>query len=181
MDTAQVNESRPPGVALIRSSAYDKHTARAVHAQIPQPETASVVIVRPPAGMMPIDRPRVLLVDDNETILKRVTATLGHVYKIVGAVKDGGAALDAVRLLRPDVVVLDISMPGINGLDVARRLCRAGSAVRVVFLTLHNEPELVEVAQAAGGIGYVLKARLSSDLTIAIAEALEGRRYVSRL
>ena len=83
------------------------------------------------------------MVDDNETILKRVTATLARVYEIAGAVKDGASALDAVRLLRPDVVVLDISMPGMSGLDVVCRLCRAGSAIRVVFLTMHNEPELV--------------------------------------
>jgi DNA-binding NarL/FixJ family response regulator len=131
--------------------------------------------------MTPIDRPRVLLVDDNEAILKRVTATLSRVYEIVSAVRDGAAALDAVRQLRPDVVVLDISMPGMSGLDVARHLDRAESPVRVVFLTMHNEPELVETAQAAGGIGYVHKPRLSSDLTIAIDEALEGRRYVSTL
>ena len=84
--------------------------------------------------------------------------------------QDGAAALDAVHLLWPDVVVLDISMPGKSGLDVARPSVARDRRSEIALLTMHNEPELVEAAQAAGGIGYVLKARLSSDLTIAIGQ-----------
>ena len=133
---------------------------------MPQPETASVVLVRPPTGMTPIGRPRVLLVDDNETILKRDTATLARVYEIVGAVKDGAAALDAVRLLRPDVVVLDISMPSMSGLVGGPSRCS------------HDAQRTGVGGGGAGGRRHRLRAqaRLSSDLTIAIAEALEGRR-----
>jgi two-component system, NarL family, response regulator NreC len=124
---------------------------------------------------------RVLLVDDNEAILERATATLSSACVIVGAVKDGQAALESVDALRPDVVVLDISMPGMTGLEVASRLRRAGSTVPIVFLTVHHDEELVRASQAAGGIGYVAKRRLPTDLVVAVNEAGAGRRYVSQM
>lgn len=99
----------------------------------------------------------------------------------MGAVKDGPAALDAVRALRPDVVVLDLSMPGMSGLEVAGRLRRGGSTVPIVFLTIHDDEEIVQATQEAGGSGYVVKSLLPSDLSVAVNEACAGRRYVSRL
>jgi len=131
--------------------------------------------------MTAVDHPRVLLVDDSDVILERATTTLSHECEIVGAVKDGQAALVAVGALRPDVIVLDISMPGMSGLEVAGRLRRAGSTVPIVFLTIHDDEELVLATQAAGGIGYVVKTLLSSDLVIAVNEACAGRRYVSQM
>jgi DNA-binding NarL/FixJ family response regulator len=131
--------------------------------------------------MSSVDHPRVLLVDDNETILERASATLSHECEIVGRVKDGLSALEAVRALHPDVIVLDISMPGMSGLEVAYLLRRAGSKVPIVFLTIHDDEELVAAAQAAGGIGYVAKTMLPSDLPVAVNEACAGRRYVSQL
>src|SRR5215217_5803005 len=110
--------------------------------------------------MTSVNNPRVLLVDDNEIILERASATLSRECEIVGAVKDGAAALEAVRALHPDIIVLDISMPGMSGLEVAGRLRRAGSTVPIVFLTVHDDEELVLAAQAAGGIGYVSKAMM---------------------
>jgi len=131
--------------------------------------------------MTALAHPRVLLVDDNDVILDRATATLSQECEIVGAVKDGLSALEAVRRLSPDVVVLDISMPGISGLEVAGRLRRAGSTVPIVFLTIHDDEQLVQATQAAGGMGYVVKTLLPTDLMIAINEACAGRRYVSQL
>ena len=131
--------------------------------------------------MTAVDHPRVLLVDDSDVILERAAATLSHECEIIGAVKDGQAALAAVGALRPDVIVLDISMPGMSGLEVAGRLRRAGSTVPIVFLTIHDDEELVLATQAAGGIGYVVKTLLSSDLVIAVNEACAGRRYVSQM
>jgi DNA-binding NarL/FixJ family response regulator len=130
--------------------------------------------------MTAVNHPRVLLVDDNDVILRSSAATLARECEIVGAVKDGRSALDAVRALRPDVVVLDISMPGMSGLEVAGRLRRDGSTVPIVFLTIHDDEELVLATQAAGGSGYVLKTLLPSDLLVAVNEACAGRRYVSR-
>ena len=131
--------------------------------------------------MNAVDCPRVLLVDDSDLILERAASTLSKECEIVGAVKDGPAALAAVGALSPDVIVLDISMPGMSGLEVAGHLRRAGSTVPIVFLTIHDDEELVLATQEAGGIGYVVKTLLPSDLAIAVNEACAGRRYVSQL
>src|SRR5262245_18276081 len=127
--------------------------------------------------MTAIDQARVVLVDDNPEILERAAAILAPACVVVGAVNDGQAALESVPTLRPDVIVLDISMPGMNGLEVAGRLRRAGSTVPIVFLTIHDDDELVRAAQTAGGIGYVAKTMLPSDLPLAVNEARAGRLY----
>src|SRR5262245_37950256 len=127
------------------------------------------------------DRTRVLLVDDNDAMLARATTVLTSCCVVVGAVKDGLAALEAARNLGPHVIVLDISMPGMSGFDVAVRLRASGSAAAVVFLTVHDDEAFVLAARAAGGIGYVVKARLVSDLKIAVQEARAGRPFVSSL
>ena len=124
-------------------------------------------------------RTRVLLVDDNAAMLRRAAAVLTPDCEVVGAVKDGPAALAAAREFQPDVIVLDISMPGMNGLELASRLREAGSTAALVFLTVHDEEEFVLAAQAAGAIGYVVKPRLVSDLMIAVREARAGCPFVS--
>jgi DNA-binding NarL/FixJ family response regulator len=126
-------------------------------------------------------RPSVLLVDDNRDLLDRIAAMLSRACEVVGAVTDGAAAIEAVGALRPDVMVLDVSMPGLSGLDVARQLRASGSSAAIVFLSVHDTEEFVRATQDAGGIGYVIKARLVSDLMIAVLEARAGRRYVSQL
>ena len=131
--------------------------------------------------MKATDQARVLLVDDNQEILDRATAILSPACVIVGAVSDGPAALESVRALRPDVLVLDISMPGMNGLEVAHRLRRAGSQVQIVFLSINEDDEIVRATQAAGGIGYVSKTLMPWDLMIAVNEASAGRPYVSQM
>ena len=127
----------------------------------------------------PSELTRVLLVDDNEAMLVRASAALMPDCLIVGAVKDGPAALAAAGALRPDVIVLDISMPGMSGFEVADRLRKTGSTAAVVFLTVHDDEEFVVAAKAAGVIGYVVKLRLTSDLLRAVREAREGRPFVS--
>jgi len=122
---------------------------------------------------------RVLLVDDNEAMLARAAAVLKRGCLVVGAVKDGPMALEAAQSLQPDVIVLDISMPGMSGLDVALSLRKAASTAAVVFLTVHDEEEFVEAARAAGGLGYVVKPRIAADLMVAVREAVAGRPFVS--
>jgi DNA-binding NarL/FixJ family response regulator len=118
---------------------------------------------------------RVLIVDDNDAIRARAAAVLTEDCRVVGSVKDGSAALEAAQALQPEVMVLDISMPGMSGLEVAARLRYSGSSIAVVFLTVHDEPDFVEAAKAAGGVGYVVKPRLASDLPRAVRAAQAGR------
>ena len=125
------------------------------------------------------DLARVLIVDDNEEMLARSAEVLRPACEVVGAVKDGQAALQAAEALHPDVIVLDISMPGMTGLEVASRLRSSGSKAAVVFLTVHDESDVVRAAKVVGGLGYVLKRRLASDLAVAVQEALAGRSFVS--
>lgn len=125
------------------------------------------------------ERTRVLLVDDNQAVLARVAAVLEAACAVVGQVQDGAAALDASARLQPDVIVLDISMPGMSGLEVAARLRDTGSRAAIVFLTVHDDAEVVGAARAAGGIGYVVKRRLGTDLLHAVSEARARRPFVS--
>jgi DNA-binding NarL/FixJ family response regulator len=125
------------------------------------------------------DLVRVLLVDDNEAMLARAAAAMSPDCVIVGRAKNGRAALEAAADLRPDVIVLDISMPDMSGLEVAASLRDTGSTAALIFLTVHHGVEFVVAAKAVGGIGYVVKPRLASDLMRAVSEALAGRPFVS--
>jgi DNA-binding NarL/FixJ family response regulator len=125
--------------------------------------------------------PTVLLVDDNEAVLSRARAVLSARCVVLGTARDGHGALEAAAALAPAVIVLDISMPGMNGFELARRLRAADSTAGLVFLTVHDEEELLLAARAAGAIGYVLKSRLAADLELAVCEARAGRPFQSPL
>jgi DNA-binding NarL/FixJ family response regulator len=121
----------------------------------------------------------VLLADDHEDFLATAARHLEGHFHVVEAVGDGQALLDQAARLDPDIVVLDISMPVLNGIEAARRLRAAGSPARIIFLTMHADPDFVRAALATGALGYVVKSRLVSDLLLSIREALAGRRFVS--
>ena len=134
-----------------------------------------------PSSITSSEPVRVLLVDDNQAILARVETVLSTACVVVGSATDGKTALSAARTLDPDVVVLDISMPGMSGFEVAARLRTEGSSAAVVFLTVHDEEELVSAAKQSGGMGYVVKPRIGSDLLTAVKEAHAGRSFISPL
>jgi DNA-binding NarL/FixJ family response regulator len=119
-----------------------------------------------------MDRPRVLLADDHQGILDRVCHQLVHEFEIVATVLNGQAALDAILVLRPDAVVLDISMPGMSGLEVASRLLGVPDPPRIVFLTVHEDQDFMDAAKRAGASGYVLKRNLCTHLAAALRHAL---------
>jgi DNA-binding NarL/FixJ family response regulator len=131
------------------------------------------------ATIEPPGRPRVLIADDNEAMLARACAVLKASATVVGTARDGISAIETAASLQPDVIVLDISMPGMNGLEVAGVLRDSGSTAAVIFLTVHEEEEFMTVARAAGVLGYVVKSCLSTDLAEAVREAFAGRPYVS--
>jgi len=126
-----------------------------------------------------LNRPRVLLADDHLMIREKVTRMLESEFDIIGTVTNGQALLDEAAVLDPDIVVLDITMPGLPGIEAARRLRETGSHAKIVFLTVHEDPDFIREALATGALGYVVKPRLASDLLAAMREALEGRSFVS--
>jgi DNA-binding NarL/FixJ family response regulator len=123
---------------------------------------------------------RVLLADDHAAMLDGVRAVLGEEFDVVGAVNNGRDALMEVRRLDPDVLVLDISMPGLNGLQIAQELKSTKNRTKVVFLTVHKDPDFVAAAFKAGTSAYVIKSNVTTDLVPAIRDSMEGRRYISQ-
>ena len=122
---------------------------------------------------------RVVLADDHQSVLETVRKTLDESFEVIAAVEDGQQAVDAVRRLDPDVLVTDISMPILNGFQVTKHLQVPKCRTRIVILTIHEDPDFVEAALNAGASGYVIKARLRTDLIPAIQEALQGHIFVS--
>lgn len=122
---------------------------------------------------------RLLVAEDHAAMREKVVGTLEIEYSVVGAVRDGQEMLEAESRFNPDVVVLDISMPIVNGIEAANRLKQRASRAKVVFLTVHDEPAFLKAALAAGGTGYVIKSRLASDLRLAVREAAAGRQFIS--
>jgi len=126
-----------------------------------------------------LKRIRLILADDHPAVLETVTRLLEREFEIVGTAGDGEALLEAAARLKPDVLVMDISMPILSGLEAARKLKEDGCTARIVFLTVHNNPDIVRACLNCGAFGYVVKPRLATDLVVAIQDALDGNRFVS--
>lgn len=126
-----------------------------------------------------LNRPRVLLADDNAPLLAAATALLIPHFDVVGAAVDGGELVSETLRLEPDVIVVDVTMPVLTGIDAVHRLRELGSRARVVFLTIHAEEEFLMACRAEGALGYVLKTKMKTQLVPAIRAALEGASYTS--
>mgnify|MGYP001826877418 CR=1 FL=1 len=126
-----------------------------------------------------VKKPRVLLADDHESVRRGVRSVLESEFDVVAAVPNGEAALQAAETLRPDVVVLDVEMPVLGGMEAARRLLERWPGARIVFLSIHRTPGIVGKALSTGALGYVFKTSADEDLAPAIRDALEGRSFVS--
>ncbi|HJN16277.1 MAG TPA: response regulator transcription factor [Armatimonadota bacterium] len=122
---------------------------------------------------------RVLLADDHRMVVEGLRGILEPEFEIVGTVEDGHALVEAAKELRPDVVITDISMPLLNGIEAAEKLREEGCSAKVVFITMHPDVRLATRALRAGASGYVLKHAAPAELKTAVREALSGRTYVT--
>lgn len=124
-------------------------------------------------------RPRVLLADDHKIVTEGLRSLLDPEFELVGIVEDGRALVASAKKLNPDVVVADISMPLLNGIEAVRQLKKAGMRAKVIFLTMHPDVAYATRAFEAGASGFILKHSASSELLAAIREALRGRTYIT--
>jgi len=128
-----------------------------------------------------MDRPRVLLADDHRMLREAFAQVLAARCDIVGAVGDGRALVAEATQVRPDIVVLDLAMPLLNGLEAARQLTRLVPEVRIIVLTVNEDPDVAAEAFRAGAASYLLKNSAASELLKAVEEVMQGRSYVTPL
>lgn len=123
---------------------------------------------------------RVLLAEDGCAMGRQLRGLLCQQYEVIGLVQDGASLVRAAQSMLPDVVVTDIALPEMNGLDAARRLRRQRPVLGLVFITVHAEPQMVAKAMALGACSYVLKSDAGDDLLQAVHAATQGRSFISR-
>jgi DNA-binding NarL/FixJ family response regulator len=123
--------------------------------------------------------PRILLADDQEMIREAIVSMLENEFEIVGLAENGSQALELAVKRTPDVLVLDVFMPVLNGIETAARLKASGCPGKVLFVTVHEDPDFLDTAMSVGALGYVSKAHLATDLIPAIRSVMEGRIFIS--
>jgi DNA-binding NarL/FixJ family response regulator len=126
-----------------------------------------------------VSRLRVLVADNHQAMLDNIVRLLSRDFDVVATVQDGAAAVREAPRVNPDILVLDIAMPVLSGIEAAGRLMASGSTAKVVFVTMHHDREFVEGAAALGSVGFVVKNRLVSDLIPAIRSVLADQPFVS--
>jgi DNA-binding NarL/FixJ family response regulator len=135
--------------------------------------------VEEPVWSQILIRPRILLADDHPQLLAAATALLAPHFDIVGTATDGEKLVAETLRLRPDVIVTDITMPTLSGIDAIRQLRESNRLPKVVILTIHLENEFLNACLAEGASGYVTKSRMKGHLIPAIQAALDGKPYIS--
>jgi len=126
-------------------------------------------------------KPRILLADDHQIVLEGLKSLLGGEFEVVGSVEDGRALVEQAALLHPDVIVADISMPQLNGIEAARQIKKTDQNIKIVFLTMHLDATYAANAFEAGASGFVLKHSAPSELITAIQDVMKGQTYVTPL
>jgi DNA-binding NarL/FixJ family response regulator len=121
----------------------------------------------------------VVLADDQADLFDEIRRLLEPQFDVVATAQDGLSALSLAKDLKPDVLVLDISMPRVSGIEAARKLRQQDPTAKIVFLTMHQDPDIVQAAFKTGALGYVLKMAARSELVVALKEVLAGRSFVS--
>lgn len=126
-----------------------------------------------------VTRPRILVVDDHELVLQRVKTLLQSAFEVVGDARTGREMVTQAILLKPDVIVADIAMPELSGIEAAREIRKEGLITKLVFLTIYPAGEFVDACMVEGALGYVVKCHMTTDLIPAINAALAGHSFVS--
>jgi DNA-binding NarL/FixJ family response regulator len=124
-------------------------------------------------------RLRVIVADDNPAFLRELTSLLAAELDVVATAADGKSALNVIRHYKPDVVVLDLQMPELDGAQVTRELAKHPHTPPVVICSVETDPEVVEAARQAGAVAYVFKMRVHKDLLLAVKSAVQGKPFVS--
>ena len=124
-------------------------------------------------------RPRIFVADDNPAFLRELASLLAAEFDVVATATDGRSALDLIRRYKPDLVVLDLAMPVLNGIEVTRELAMSSSSPPVVICSVETDPEVVEAARKAGAAAYVFKIRVQKELVLTLKSALQGKPFVS--
>ncbi|HKV79728.1 MAG TPA: response regulator transcription factor [Candidatus Sulfotelmatobacter sp.] len=122
---------------------------------------------------------RIVVADDNTAFLAKLVSVLATEFEVVATAADGRSALECIRLCEPNVVVLDLEMPWLNGIEVTRELARSPSSPAVVICSVETGLEFVEAARKTGALGYVFKRRVAEDLIVAVRSAADGKSFVS--
>jgi DNA-binding NarL/FixJ family response regulator len=130
-------------------------------------------------GDLTVSRARVLVADDHRAMLDNLVRLLSREHDVIAAVADGLSVVADAAKLQPDLLVLDIAMPGLSGIAAAKQLKARGSTAKVVFVTMHHDREFVEASLMLGPVGFVAKDRLMLDLLPAIREVMAGQSFVS--
>jgi DNA-binding NarL/FixJ family response regulator len=126
-----------------------------------------------------VSRPRVLLADDHRVVSEGLKRLLEDDFELVGVVEDGRALVAAAKKLKPDVIVADITMPHLNGIDAMAQLKKDNVHTKVVFLTMHQDPAYARRALEAGAVGFVVKHSASDELVMAVKAALKGQTFIT--
>jgi DNA-binding NarL/FixJ family response regulator len=129
---------------------------------------------------MSVSRPRILIADDHNLVAELCKRLLETEFQVVGTVSDGRNLVRATAELKPDVIVVDIAMPVLNGLDAGQRVKEATPGVKLIYLTMNADPQVAAEAFRRGASGYLLKTCASAELVIAVREVLRGKSYMSR-
>lgn len=124
-------------------------------------------------------RPRILLADDHRATLELASDLLRASFDVVAIAANGEDLIREAKLLNPDVIVADITMPIVSGIEAAHELREAGSSAKFIFLTVHQQTEFLDACWSEGALGYVVKSRMYTDLISAIEQALAGEQFVS--
>ena len=129
----------------------------------------------------PLMRPRLVIADDHTLVAEACVRLLEPEFEVIGTFADGQSLLAAVPELKPDVIILDVGMPSMNGLEAGRRIKKLARAVRIVYLTMNTDIGVAAEAFRAGASGYLLKTSAAAELAIAVREVLKGKQYISPL